>query len=74
MTARLIKLLTDANFPSLGRYYMIELADKKLVCIMLYQKHQWGSLIDLEKTNLGMLISVALPKALEDLRTAAEMG
>jgi hypothetical protein len=72
MTARLTRSLADANFPPLGRYYLLELVDKKLVAVMMYRDYQWGCLVDMEKVNMGMLISIAIPKAIEDLRSAVE--
>lgn len=72
VTKRVTNALADSGFPPLGRYYLIELVGRKLVCVMHYREYQWGCLIDLEKTNMGMLISVALPRAIEDLRLAME--
>ena len=72
ITTRLVRSLADGNFPSLGRYYLLELTDKKIVCVLVYRNHQWGALVDMDKVNMGMLISIAIPKALEDLRQAVD--
>ena len=72
VTTRIINSLSDAGFPALGRYYLLELSDKKIVCVMTYRDAQWGAVVDMEKVNMGMLISIAIPKAIEDLRAAVD--
>ena len=72
ITPRIRRALSDSGFPNLGRYYLLELADKKMVCIMNYKEYQWGCLIDLEKVNMGTLISIAMSKGLEELQAAVD--
>ena len=72
ITSRLIRSLADGGFPTLGRYYLIELTDKKIVCVLVYKYHHWGALVDLEKVNLGILLGIAIPKAIDDLRVAID--
>lgn len=70
MTAKLRKALEGAGFPTLGRYYLVELEDRKLVVIVIVKDLQWGMLVDGTKVNLGVLLNVALPKAIENLKGA----
>ena len=72
ITTRIVRALSDSGFPSLGRYYLFELAEKKMVCVMNYKEYQWGCLVDLEKMNMGTLISIAIPKAVAELQTAVD--
>jgi CheY-like chemotaxis protein len=68
MTQKLRKTLEGAGFPSLGRYYLLELEDRKMVIVALVKELQWGMLVDGTKVNLGVLLNVALPKAIENLK------
>lgn len=70
MTSKLRKTLEGAGFPSLGRYYLLELEDRKMVVLALVKELQWGMLVDGTKVNLGVLLNVALPKAIENLKGA----
>ncbi len=69
-TTKLRKILEGAGFPTLGRYYLLELEDRKMVVIVLVKELQWGILVDGTKVNLGVLLNVALPKAIENLKGA----
>lgn len=70
MTSKLRKALEGSGFPTLGRFYMLELDDHKIVIIAMAKDFQWGMLVDGGKVNLGVLLNVALPKAIENLKTA----
>jgi hypothetical protein len=70
ITSRLRQALSTSGFPTLGRYYLLELENHKMVCVMLFENHQCGCLIDLRYIVMGKLIQRALPQALEGLRAA----
>ena len=72
ITTRIMRALSDSGFPSLGRYYLFELAEKKMVCVMNYKDYQWGCLFDMDKVNMGMLLAIAIPKAVADLQAAVD--
>lgn len=72
ITTRIRRALSDSGFPSLGRYYLLELSDKKMISVMNYRDFQWGCLVDMEKVNMGTLISIAIPKAIEELQAAVD--
>jgi hypothetical protein len=40
--------------------------------VMIYRDYQWGCLVDLEKVNMGTLISIAMARALEELQAAVD--
>ena len=64
ITNYLIKSLKDSGFPGLGRYFLIDLVDKKsLVCLPLGD-YIWGMLIDTSKTPIGLVLNVAVPKVI----------
>ncbi len=70
ITQKLRKLLSDADFPPLGTYYLVELEDRKMVVVALVNELHWGILVDGKKVNLGVLLNVALPKAIQNLKGA----
>ena len=46
VTNFLIKSLKGCNFPPLGRYYIVDLADGKMVLVIPMDEYQWGLLVD----------------------------
>jgi len=68
VTAMISKSLKDASFPALlNRYYLIDLTDNIVALIVLLDEFQWGMVVDISKTTLGIVLNVALPKALNAL-------
>jgi len=72
ITRSLNKSLRGAEFPGLGQYYMVNLEGNLVVVVVVQGDYQQGMLVDLSKTTLGMLISVALPKVIEGLAEAVK--
>ncbi len=70
MTKMMNKALADAGFPALDQYYLVHLKENKLVLIINLKEYQWGILMDSEKVPLGMLLSVAMPKAIKAFEEA----
>lgn len=64
MTNQMNSALKDAKFPEIGRYYVIDLVDRKLVVIIPMGDFIWGILIDGTKAQLGLLLNLAIPKAI----------
>ncbi len=63
ITGHMVSALKSAGFPNLGKYYMLHLEDNSMVIVMPLGDFQWGVLVDLSKTTLGLLLNVVLPKA-----------
>ncbi len=63
ITQYMINTIKEAGFPPMGNTYMVDLADDKMVIVLIMGDYQWGILIDTKKTSLGILLNVALPKA-----------
>jgi len=67
--------LVNAGFPKLNRYYLIDLKTDKTVLIIRHGEEMLqGILLDTTKANLGMLLSVVLPRALEQVAKANDQG
>lgn len=64
-TNNLNKSLAGSGFPTLGRYYLLNLIENKTVVVIPLGQYQWGMLIDNSKTQMGLLINVALPQAID---------
>jgi YesN/AraC family two-component response regulator len=56
--------LQGSGFPGLGKYCIFDLVDGKLVVLIPMGDYAWGMLVDGKKAQLGLLLNVALPKAI----------
>ena len=56
--------LQGSGFPGLGKYCIFDLVDSKLVVLIPMGDYAWGMLVDGKKAQLGLLLNVALPKAI----------
>ena len=72
ITEELDSSLRDSNFPSLGRYYMLDMAGNHTVVVVNHGKLLQGMLVDNKRANLGILISVAIPRMIETIAQAYE--
>lgn len=64
--------LKDAKFPNLGKWVIIDMeGDKAGIVLPLGDSgYQWGMLVDYNKTQLGLALNVAIPKAIEAFKEA----
>lgn len=61
--------LAESGFPALNKYYLLDLDGDKLVVVIPLGRYRAGMLVDKKKAQLGVVVSVGLPKyiaALED--------
>ncbi len=70
ITKYLHKSLKGSGFPGLGGYYMVHLENNMAVVVISKGEIQNGMLVDLSKTTMGLLLNVALPKAIESVEEA----
>ena len=56
--------LQGSGFPGLGKYCIFDLVDGKMVVLIPMGDYAWGMLVDGKKSQLGLLLNVALPKAI----------
>lgn len=70
VTLYLTNALARSGFPPINRYYMLDLADSKVVVVCPLGAHQWGMLIDTKKTTIGLLVNVVLPETLQMITAA----
>ena len=70
ITTELESSLTDSNFPPLARYYLLDMEGNHTVAVINHQALLQGILVDNKRANLGILISVAIPRMLETVARA----
>lgn len=71
VTSDLQHTLSNSGFPGLNRYYLLDLEDNQLVVIFKEsQDFLGGMLLDGTRTNLGILVGVAIPKVLQAMKDA----
>jgi len=65
ITTELESSLADSNFPPLARYYILDMDGNHTVAVVNHGPLLQGMLVDNKRANLGILISVAIPRMLE---------
>ncbi len=67
ITELLQKTLKSSGLPNLKDYYMIKLENELYLVIIISQHLYQSLLVDTKKIAIGMITSIAIPKALEAL-------
>lgn len=71
LTEEISTTLSDAGFPKLGRYYLLDLdADNMVVILQHGTDLLQGILLNAKKINMGILFSIAIPKAFDGIANA----
>jgi hypothetical protein len=65
ITTELESSLADSSFPPLARYYLLDMEGNHTVAVVNHGALLQGILVDNKRANLGILISVAIPRMLE---------
>lgn len=70
ITTELETSLADSNFPPLARYYLLDMEGNHTVAVLNHGPLLQGMLVDNKRANLGILISVAIPRMIESVARA----
>lgn len=70
ITGELESSLADSEFPHLSRYYLIDMEGNHTAVVINHGTILQGMLVDNKRANLGLLISVAIPRMLEAVQKA----
>ena len=70
LTTYLNDTLEGSGFPGLGRYYMLDLIDNKLVIVLPMGEYRWGLLVDSSKVQLGLLLNIIIPRIIDAFEEA----
>jgi hypothetical protein len=65
VTQSLEKALDGSNFPGLGQYFMIDLVDDMMILLIPLDEFRWGIAVNKKSVQMGLLINVVLPKAID---------
>lgn len=75
LTREIQQTLTDSGFPGLNRYYILDLDEDNMAVI---QSHGFemmsGMLLNSKEVNLGIVVSVAIPRYADGVATALKGG
>lgn len=73
LTDEIHATLSGSGFPGLKRYYYVDLQDDQSVLILCHDDDLLeGLILDSKRTNLGILLSVAVPKALKAIQASRQ--
>ena len=67
-----VEAISGAKFHALDKYYILDLNDKKMMICLMFTDYWWGMLLDVDKVQLGLLLNVVVPKAMEGFNSALE--
>jgi hypothetical protein len=56
--------LKESEFPPLGRYFIIDLTDNKLIVVITMGEYNWSMLVDASKSPLGLLLNITIPRVM----------
>jgi FixJ family two-component response regulator len=51
----------------IGKYYLIDLEDDKMIIVVTFKEYRWALLLDSSKLKLGLLLNLILPDIIEKL-------
>jgi hypothetical protein len=64
------KALANSGFPSIDKYYMLDLEGDAMAIILVFDKYQWGMLVNKKKVQMGLLLNVIVPNITEEFLEA----
>ena len=70
ITTELESSLADSGFPALARFYLLDMEGNHTVAVINHGTLLQGVLVDNKRANLGILISVAIPRMIESIARA----
>jgi len=70
ITTELESSLSDSGFPALARFYLLDMEGNHTVAVINHGTLLQGILADNKRANLGILISVAIPRMIESIARA----
>jgi len=70
VTNSLEKSLKGGNLPPLGKYYIVDLTDGKIIMVIPMNEYQWALVVDTKKIQTGLLLNVVLPEIIDKFKDA----
>jgi len=53
------------GYPPLGKYYVIDCENNRMLIFLPLGEYQWGIAVDSSKAKLGLLLNVVIPEIVE---------
>ncbi|MDO9325057.1 MAG: hypothetical protein Q7T80_08905 [Methanoregula sp.] len=69
MVVDLNMVLKDGGFPSLGKYFLLDLVNDHKIIIVPMGKYAWGVLVS-KDAQIGLITNVVLPKMIDRFEEA----
>ena len=58
------------GYPALGKYYLLDLQEDKMLIFLPLGEYQWGIAVDTTKAKLGLILNVVLPEIVSSFEDA----
>jgi len=58
------------GYPALGKYYLLDLQEDKMLIFLPLGEYQWGIAVDTTKAKLGLILNVILPEIVSSFEDA----
>ena len=58
------------GYPALGKYYLLDLQEDKMLIFLPLGEYQWGIAVDTTKVKLGLILNVILPEIVSSFEDA----
>jgi hypothetical protein len=69
LIVKIVKVVNDtakiSGIPLIGKYAIFELQDDQLMVILPLGEYIWGILLDGTKTQMGLLLNIEIPAAID---------
>ncbi len=62
--------LAKGPYPPLGKFYLLDLCDNKMLLFLPLGNYQWGVALDSSKVKLGLVLNVILPDMINNFEAA----
>ena len=70
LTTNTMNTLRGAGFPNLNKYLIMDLEGNHMVIVLPMGDYRWGILVNTQKIQLGLLLSIAIPNSLKAFEDA----
>ena len=65
ITSYLNRALKDSGLEGLGKYYIVDMTNHKMGIVIPLGDFWWGLVTDSQKAPLGLLLNIAIPRAID---------
>ena len=56
---------SEEDFVELGRYYLVDLVENRMIIILYLGEYQWSILFNKKEVQLGLLLNIVIPKVID---------